>query len=92
MRRDKTKDEGAEMSKEELENIVKENQIDKVGQEILKKLYVQNNDVLLTINFEILSERFTRNLSFEEISRIVCDPEFQESLVNLDDSKCNLFF
>lgn len=79
------------MSEEQLDNIVNMNQLDEDAQKILEKLYAQNNDLLTTINFKILSGKFTASLTFEELSRIVCDPRFQENIINLNDDRYNLF-
>ena len=57
--------------------------IDAKGQEIFKQMYDMNSNLLKTINFEILSEKFISKLIFEELSRIVCDKKFQETLINL---------
>lgn len=76
----------------ELESTFAEYDIGVKGQAIFKKLYAINNELLETINFEILSDKFISKLSFEELSRIVCDKKFQDTLINLDDNKYALFF
>ena len=80
------------MDIEELESVFTEYNIGAEGQAIFKKLYTINNELLETINYEILSNKFISKLSFEELSRIVCDKKFQDTLINLDDNKYALFF
>lgn len=80
------------MDTKELENTFAKYNIDAKGQEIFRQLYDMNIDLLDTINFKILSNKFIDKLSFEEISRIVCDKKFQEILINLDDNQYTLFF
>ena len=60
--------------------------------DILNRLEKDNRNVLSTIDYRILSSRFTSRLTIEELSRIVCDEEFQKRLLELDDDKCELFF
>ena len=76
----------------ELEYTFLEHNISAKGQEIFKKLYAINNKLLDTINLEILSDKFISKLSFEELSRIVCDKNFQDTLINLNYNKYVLFF
>ena len=78
-------------TKELVDTFAKYN-IDAKGQEIFKQMYDMNSDLLKTINFEILSEKFISKLTFEELSRIVCDKKFQETLINLHDNQYALFF
>lgn len=66
------------MNAKELEDPFAKYNIDAKGQEIFKQMYL-----LKTINFEILSDKFISKLTFEELSRIVCDKKFQETLINL---------
>lgn len=80
------------MDIEELESTFSKYNIVAKGLAIFKKLYAINNELLETINFEILSDKFISKLSFEELSRIVCDKKFQDTLINLDDNKYALFF
>ena len=80
------------MDTKELEDTFAKYNIDAKGQEIFKQMYDMNSDLLKTINFEILSEKFISKLTFEELSRIVCDKKFQETLINLDDKQYALFF
>ena len=79
------------MDTKELEAIFVKYNIDSKGQEIFRQLYDINIDLLNTINFEILSDRFISKLNFEEISRIVCDKKFQNTLINLNDNQYTLF-
>lgn len=80
------------MDTNELESIFVQHNIGAEGQEIFKRLYAKNANLLETINFEILNDKFIAKLSFEELSRVVCDKNFQDSLVKLDDSKFALLF
>ncbi len=80
------------MKIEELKAAFAEYNIGTESQATFKKLYDINNELLKTINFEILSDKFISKLSFEELSRIVCDRKFQDTLINLDDNKYALFF
>lgn len=80
------------MNGKELEDTFAKYNIDAKGQEIFKQMYDMNSNLLKTINFEILSEKFISKLTFEELSRIVCDKKFQETLINLDDNQYALFF
>lgn len=80
------------MDTKELEDTFAKYNIDAKGQEIFKQMYYMNSDLLKTINFEILSDKFISKLTFEELSRIVCDKKFQETLINLDDKQYVLFF
>lgn len=80
------------MNGKELEDTFAKYNIDAKGQEIFKQMYDMNSNLLKTINFEILSEKFIFKLTFEELSRIVCDKKFQEILINLDDNQYVLFF
>ena len=80
------------MDTKELEDTFAKYNIDAKGQEIFKQMYYMNSDLLKTINFEILSDKFISKLTFEELSRIVCDKKFQEALINLDDKQYALFF
>lgn len=80
------------MDIKQLESTFSKYNIGAKGQAIFKKLYVINSELLDTISFEILSDKFISNLSFEELSRIVCDRKFQDALINLDNIKYNLFF
>ena len=80
------------MDTKELEDTFAKYNIDAKGQEIFKQMYYMNSDLLKTINFEILSDKFISKLTFEELSRIVCDKKFQETLINLDDKQYALFF
>lgn len=80
------------MDTKEIETIFAKHNIDAKGKAIFKKLFDQNTDLLETINFEILSDRFISKLTFEELSRIVCDKKFQDTFINLDDNQYALFF
>lgn len=80
------------MDTKELEDTFAKYNIYAKGQEIFKQMYYMNSDLLKTINFEILSDKFLSKLTFEELSRIVCDKKFQEALINLDDKQYALFF
>lgn len=80
------------MDIKELESTFLKYNIGAKGQAIFKKLYAINSELLDTINFEILGDKFISKLSFEELSRIVCDKKFQDTLIDLDDNKYNLFF
>lgn len=80
------------MNGKELEDTFAKYNIDAKGQEIFKQMYDMNSNLLKTINFEILSEKLIFKLTFEELSRIVCDKKFQEILINLDDNQYALFF
>lgn len=80
------------MDTKEIETIFAKHNIDAKGKAIFKKLFDQNTDLLETINFGILSDRFISKLTFEELSRIICDKKFQDTLINLDDNQYALFF
>ncbi len=80
------------MDTKEIETIFTKYNIDAKGKASFKKLFDQNTDLLETINFEILSDKFISKLTFEELSRIVCDKKFQDTLINLDDNQYALFF
>lgn len=80
------------MSKEEFENIVNEKQISVVGRRILQELMARNQNLLSTINFGILDDKFTINLTIEELSRITGDMDFQQKLIDLSDEQLATFF
>ena len=80
------------MDTKEIETIFTKYNIDAKGKASFKKLFDQNTNLLETINFEILSDKFISKLTFEELSRIVCDKKFQDTLINLDDNQYALFF
>lgn len=80
------------MDTKELEDTFAKYNIDAKGQEIFKQMYEMNRDLLKTINFEILSEKFISKFTFEELSRIVCDKKFQKTLINLANTQYALFF
>lgn len=79
------------MNIQELESKFSEYNISAKGQSIFRKLYAINTELFETINFEILSDKFVSKLSFEELSRIVCDKKFQDTLTHLDNNKYTLF-
>lgn len=79
------------MDIQELEATFSKYNINAKGKAIFEKLYTINTRLLETIDFEILSDKFISTLSFEELSRIVCDKNFQRTLIELDDNKYALF-
>ena len=77
--------------KEEIKKILESNDVDKIGKKIFEELYVKNEDVLETIDFQILTPRYTQHLSIQQIACISCDKEFQAKLLALDENRYKLF-
>lgn len=64
----------------------------KEKKEIIKKLYNTNNDIVNTLNFKLLEDKYIRNLGLETINIIGSFDELQEKLLNLNDKQYEVFY
>lgn len=58
---------------------------------ILIRLKEENEDVLRTINFAMLEDKYINILGLDKINQFSCYPQIQEDLLKLNDEQLNLF-
>ena len=64
-------------------------QLNDQQKEIIKKLYTKNDELLETINYKILDEKY--NELYDKLSTLTSYTDIQEKILNLDEKKYEIF-
>ena len=69
------------------------NKLDLDGEknEVLKRLYKKNNEVLSNIDLRILDKKYLETIGEDKINQISCYPEIQKAILGLSEKEYNIF-
>ncbi len=76
---------------EKLDDFDPKNELNNSEIEFIKELYAENDELLDTLNPLLLKSEYMQLFSVKQLSRIVCDVDFQAKLLSLNNEQYKIF-